>query len=154
MNALLLTTTIVTSALAALTFTPRDRTTNPQSPVRVSFSTTAPSLRTQLAESWEDAVVSFAEDAEGFRLRSLQDIEGYALATGGMTARCEQSRSYLGTRLQALREHVDYARAELLKLPSSLGDPDFTPANAHFHRTMNGLHEAFAQSLNELNDGV
>jgi hypothetical protein len=154
MNTLLLTTAIATSALAALTLNSRDKVTNPQSPVRVSFLTTAPSLRSDLPEGWEAAMASSADDPSRLRLRSLQDIESYALAIAGMKARCEPSRPYLKTRMQALREHVDYARAELMKLPSSQGDPDFTTANAHFHRTMNGLREAFTQSVNELNDGI
>jgi len=64
------------------------------------------------------------------------------------------SRSYLYTRLQALREHVDYARSELAKLPRSHGDENFIPAHAHFYRTIKSLEQAFAQAASELNGDI
>jgi hypothetical protein len=99
-------------------------------------------------------MLAVSNNAETFRGEAARDIEGYALATQAMNRRYDRSRNYLQTRLQALREHVDYARTELVKLPSSEGDPNFTTAHAHFYRTMTGLSEAFSQALNELDDGT
>lgn len=85
-------------------------------------------------------------------------MQTYAQAWQELRERCDApaftSRNYLPTRVRALREHLDYARAELLKLPSSPGDPAFTSAHSHFYRTLRYLEAAFAQAENELNEGV
>jgi hypothetical protein len=148
MNALHLSTAVFTSAFAVLTLPSVDRPAAPQP--RASTSVTAPAG----VGGWEAALMALSTDPDGFRSDSLKEIEGYALATDAMSRHCGASRNYLQTRLQALREHVDYARAEVVKLPTSPGDTDFKPTYAHFYRTMNGLHEAFRQTLNELNDGA
>ena len=148
MNALHIPTAVLTSALAVLTSTSFDRSTAPQPRAPTSVTATAS------AGGWETALIAFSSDPDGFRSDSLKEIEGYALATDAMSRHCEASRNYLQTRLQALREHVDYARAEVVKLPTSAADPDFKPTHAHFYRTMNGLQEAFKQALTELNDGA
>jgi len=101
---------------------------------------------------------SRSEDPDEFRKQSSEEIESCALALEGMTNRAAQgtarTRSYLSTRLQALREHVDYARIELVKLPSSQSDETFIPAHAHFYRTMSSLEQAFAQAASELNADI
>jgi hypothetical protein len=148
MNALHASTVILTSAFAALTFPSVERSTTSQSRAPTSVTATAQ------VGGWDTAVLALSSNPDGFRADSLKEIEGYALATDAMSRHCEASRNYLQTRLQALREHVDYARAEIVKLPTKTSDPDFTPTYAHFYRTMNGLHEAFRQALNELNDGA
>jgi hypothetical protein len=148
MNALHFSTAVLTSAFAVLTPTPFDRSTTAQPRALTSVTATA------RVGGWEAVMFAFSSDPDAFRNDSLKEIEGYALATNAMSRHCEASRNYLQTRLQALREHVDYARAEVVKLPTSAGDPDFQPTYAHFYRTMNGLHEAFRQALNELNDGA
>jgi hypothetical protein len=148
MNALHFSTAVLTSAFAVLTSTSGDRATTPRP--RAVTSVTA----TTHDGGWEAATIAFSSNPDAFRNDSLKEIEGYALATNAMNRHCEASRNYLQTRLQALREHVDYARAEVAKLPESAGDPDFQSTYAHFYRTMNGLHEAFRQALNELNDGA
>jgi len=93
-----------------------------------------------------------------FRERTGKEIEACALALDGMIRRANLgtigSRSYLQTRLQALREHVDYARTELVKLPASQGDEDFISAHAHFYRTLKSLEQAFSQAANELNGDI
>jgi len=150
MNAISLCSGVITTMFAVLTFSPRER---PEMAVRpVAFAASEPSLR--LDTGWEAAMETAGDDATAFRNRAIQDIEGFAVATKAMSRRCAESRSYLRTRVQALCEHVDYAREELLKLPSSQGDADFVAAHAHFDRTMNGLREAFAQALNEVDDGA
>ena len=154
MNALPLCTYLVTSTLAVLTFTPREQSVAPAPQGEVTFVNSALPLRTDSHAGFEPAVAEFLDGSEGVRQSTLQDIDGYGLAAAAMVRRCGDARSYLQTRLQALREHVDYARAEAVKLPNSEGDPEFTSAHAHFHRTMTGLREAFAQALDELNDGV
>jgi hypothetical protein len=100
----------------------------------------------------------FEQNAEEFRKVTSVEIETCALALQGMVRRSQLgalgSRNYLHTRLQALREHVDYARSELIKLPSSEGAEDFIPAYAHFYRTMKSLEQAFSQAANELNGDI
>jgi hypothetical protein len=148
MNALHLSTFVLTSAFAALTLPPVERSTTPQSRAPTPVKATA------RLGGWEAGVLALSSNPDGFRADSLKEIEGYALATEAMSRHCEASRNYLQTRLQALREHVDYARAEIVKLPTRASDPDFKPTYAHFYRTMNGLQEAFRQALNELNEGA
>jgi hypothetical protein len=98
------------------------------------------------------------DDAERFRTDSMLEIEAYAMTVKAMASRCEQeefaARPYLQSRLQALREHVDYARAEALKLPSSRGEEEFTPAYSHFHRTLVSLKGAFTEAAEELSNGA
>ena len=148
MNALHLSAAVLASAFAVLTPTSFDRSTTLQTRGLTSVPAAA------RVGGWEAAMMAVSSDPDGFRTDSLKEIEGYALATDAMSRHCESSRNYLQTRLRALREHADYARAEVVKLPTSAGDPDFKPTYAHFYRTMNGLHEAFRQALNELNDGA
>jgi hypothetical protein len=151
MNALYISTALLTSVVAVLTSSPFERSASSKPQARTSSPAAAPAEPTR---DWEATVVALSNDPNGFWIRSFQDIEGYGLATQAMARRCEESRSYLKTRLQALREHLDYARAELQKLPTSESDPDFNVKHAHFHRTMNGLQEAFTQVLNEVTDGT
>lgn len=93
---------------------------------------------------------------EDYRQRAGREVQNYARTLGALQSRCGErplaERPYLGTRLAALREHLDYTQAELLKLPTSLGDPTFTPAHAHFHRTLRHLEAAFAQATEELSE--
>jgi hypothetical protein len=95
---------------------------------------------------------------EDFRNLTSREIETCALVIDAMVRRANQgtigSRSYLHTRLRALREHVDYARSELIKLPSDQSDENFLPAYAHFFRTMRSLEQAFAQAATELNGDI
>ena len=104
---------------------------------------------------WSSIERQLERSPEDFRNQASQEIETCALALDGLTRRANVgtlgTRSYLQTRLQALREHVDYARSELIKLPASQGDEHFIPAHAHFHRTMKSLEHAFAQAATELN---
>jgi hypothetical protein len=122
-------------------------------PVRMVASTQA---KTPQGGSSTEAMLE--ENTEEFRKLTSQEIETLSLALDGMVRRSNLgavgSRSYVNTRLQALREHVDYARSELVKLPSSQGDENFIPAYAHFYRTMKSLEQAFAQAANELNGDI
>ena len=110
------------------------------------------------ARNWASMEMLLDENPGEFRKRTGQEIEACALALEGMVRRANLgtigSRSYLQTRLQALREHVDYARSELVKLPASQGDEDFIPAHAHFYRTLKSLEQAFSQAANELNGDI
>jgi hypothetical protein len=155
MNALTLSSTLAVAALAVIY--PNHRQAAPPAapaPAHVSFATANASLRSVDNLGWEPAMAAYSADSESYRARASKEIDSYALATRAMGQRCDDSRSYLHTRLQALREHVDYAREELSKLPVSQGETDFVPAQAHFTRTMNGLQEAFTQVLNEVEDGA
>lgn len=90
------------------------------------------------------------EDSEAFRVKTLQEIEIYAHGAKTLTRRCDDSRAYQQTRIKALREHADYARAELVVLPMNEYEEDFTSAHAHFYTTMRGLRDAFSQAMGEL----
>jgi hypothetical protein len=107
---------------------------------------------------WSSTESLLERNPDDFRKLTGQEIESCALALEGMSRRVNLgslgSRSYLQTRIQALREHVDYARDELVKLPSSQGDENFIPAHAHFYRTMKSLEQAFAQAATELNGDI
>lgn len=155
MNALNLSSTLMVAALAALYPSYHHTPPAPPSPTtQLSFAAASADLRSERDLGWEPAMASYSADSEAYRAKATKEIDSYALATQAMGQRCDQSRSYLRTRLQALREHVEYAREELSKLPVSQGEPDFVPAQAHFYRTMNGLEEAFTQALNEVEDGA
>jgi hypothetical protein len=95
---------------------------------------------------------------EEFRKLTSQEIETNALALEAMIRRADRgavgNRRYLNTRLQALREHLDYAREELVHLPSSQGDETFIPAHAHFYRTMKSLEQAFDQAATDINGDI
>jgi len=107
---------------------------------------------------WSSTERLLEQDPEDFRKLSSEEIESCALALEGLSRRADHgalgSRSYLGTRLRALREHVDYARSELIKLPARRGDENFIPAHAHFYRTIKSLEQAFAQAATELNGDI
>jgi hypothetical protein len=110
------------------------------------------------ARGWSSMETLLDQNPGEFRKRTGEEIEACALALDGMVRRANLgtigSRSYLQTRLQALREHVDYARTELVKLPASQGDEDFISAHAHFYRTLKSLEQAFSQAANELNGDI
>jgi hypothetical protein len=107
---------------------------------------------------WSSTERQVGQNSEDFRKLTSQEIEACALVLEGMVRRSRDgalgSRTYLNTRLQALREHVDYARSELMKLPSNQSDDNFIPAHAHFYRTMRSLEQAFAQAATELNGDI
>lgn len=119
---------------------------------------TAPAALFSASHGWSSTARLLEQSPEDFRKLTSQEIETCALALDGMVRRADRgalgSRNYLHTRLQALREHVDYARNELVKLPSSQGDENFIPAHAHFYRTMKNLEQAFAQAATELNGDI
>ena len=148
MNAFYFYPTVAGTFLAALTF---------HSAASATSASTAGADPTSIPEM-ETTWIAAENDSDRYRSKSMEEIESYTLILRGMAARCEQgelaSRDYLRTRLQSLREHIDYARAEALKLPSSGGDEDFTPAYAHFHRTLKSLEGAFAQTADELANGA
>ena len=145
MNAFYFYPTVASTFLAALTFH-----SSPSTARRGANPTAIPEMET----TW----IAAENDSDRYRTKSMEEIEAYTLILRGMTARCEQdefaSRDYLRTRLQSLREHIDYARAEAVKLPSSGGDGEFTPAYAHFHRTLMNLKGAFSQTADELANGA
>ena len=147
MNAFYFYPTVAGTLLAALTF-------HPTPPSTAKRATNQAAFRQEVETTWMAA----EDDADRYRTYSMQEIEAYALTLQGLTMRCDQgefaSRDYLRTRLQALREHIDYARAEALKLPSSRGNEQFVPAHAHFHRTLSNLQGAFAETADELSNGA
>lgn len=118
----------------------------------------APAANFAKLDGWSSFESLLDQNPRDFRELTSTEIETCALALEGMKRRADRgalgSRSYLHTRLQALREHVDYARNELISLPSSQGDENFIPAHAHFYRTMKSLEQAFAQATNELNGDI
>lgn len=144
---------LMTAALAPLTLLFHEQPSLPLKPTPPMTAEAGP-FTDPLGPGWDAQSNAFSDDEATFRSRSLRRIEDYAVATESMRQRCGESRSYLRTRLRALDEHVEYARAELVNLPSSQSDDEFIHAHANFHRTMNGLDKAFTQALNELNDGV
>jgi hypothetical protein len=111
----------------------------------------AQEIRAEFDPGWESASASFFDEPEGYRAKVMQEIESYARGTQALTRRSDQSRSYLRTRIQALNEHVDFARNELLVLSADPSDDNYTPAHARFHTTLTGLREAFAQTFTEVN---
>jgi hypothetical protein len=109
-----------------------------------------------LGSGWTAAEQSIEHDAEAYRNRASEQLESMGLAIDGLSQRCGRSafagRSYLQTRVRALREHVDFAREELMKLPGSQSDETFLPAHAEFYRTLTSLQDAFLQAADELSD--
>jgi hypothetical protein len=146
MNAFYFYPTVAGTCLAALTFH-----SSPSTAKRAADQAT---IQREMETTW----IAAENDSDRYRTKSMEEIEAYTLILRGMSSRCEQgefaSRDYLRTRLQSLREHIDYARAEALKLPSSGGDGEFTPAYAHFHRTLMNLKGAFSQTADELANGA
>jgi hypothetical protein len=144
-------TSLATTTIAALTFFTGSKspdTSVSEPPHKSDVVAVAP------LQSWDETMNAMDVNAEAFRISTSKQIEDYARLTQAMSSRTEPSRIYLQTRSQALREQIDYARAELQKLPSSQGDPAFTPAHAHFYRTMSGLHDAFVQLQDEVGAGA
>lgn len=147
MNAFYFYPTVAGSLLAALTF----RTTPPSPEKRAAD-------RSAALQEVETTWMAAEDDADRYRAYSMQEIEAYAVTLRALISRSEKpefaSRDYLRTRLQSLREHIDYAREEALKLPSSRGEDEFIPAHARFHRTLTNLKGAFAETANELANGA
>ncbi len=149
MKTLLLLACLVASALAAVNvFSPNQP---PLDAVIAPVSAARSALDPSIAEGgWESAMTAFDEDSGAFRAKTLQEIEIYAQGAKTLARRCDDSRAYQQTRIKALREHADYARAELVVLPMNEYEDDFTSAHAHFYTTMRGLRDAFSQAMGEL----
>jgi hypothetical protein len=145
MNAFYFYPTVAGTCLAALT-------------LQITPSTARRAANQAAISEMETTWIAAENDSDRYRTKSMEEIEAYTLILRGMASRCERgelaSRDYLRTRLQSLREHIDYARAEALKLPSSGGDGEFTPAYSHFHRTLMTLKGAFSQTADELANGA
>jgi len=127
-------------------------------PVALRFLTSPPAERIDLGAGWTATEARIEQNVEAYRNQSSEQLESIALAVDGLAKRCDrptyEGRSYLHTRIQALREHVDFARGELQQLPSSQSDETFLPAHARFYRTLATLQEAFTQAADEMSDGV
>ena len=164
MNSSCLIPALAGGMLALFTFqnVSEDRSPNQPAaaiPAVVRFYDVAPAAHLAVSpRGWSSTERHLEQDPEDFRKLSSEEIESCALALEGLSRRADHgalgSRSYLGTRLRALREHVDYARSELIKLPASQGDENFVPAHAHFYRTIKSLEQAFAQAATELNGDI
>jgi hypothetical protein len=109
-----------------------------------------------LGPGWTVTEQAIEHDVEAYRNRSSEQLESLGLAIDGLNQRCNRpqfvGRSYLQTRVRALREHLNFAQAELVKLPGSQSDESFRQAHAEFYRTLTTLQEAFSQAAEELSD--
>lgn len=104
---------------------------------------------------WDAVERQVEEDSVGYQRRASAGLQRVAEHVRQLEALCADTaaqRPYLGARVRALREHLEYARAELLQLPSSTGQDGFTLAHAHFHRTVKHLDSALAQLTAECAD--
>lgn len=172
MNVFRLTSMCAGTALATLTLPlPKADQSKPAPPevseaAPVRFQTSPPVARADVGAAkpamprvdvnggWSATEQRIERDVETYRSETAQQLESMALAITGLSNRCERSdlatRSYLRTRVQALREHVDFARQELMQLPSSQSEENFTAAHANFYRTLTSLQGAFTQAADEV----
>jgi hypothetical protein len=134
------------------------RTAPPDQPeaAAVRFQTSPPPARIDWNGGWSATEQRIEQDVERYRSERSERLESLALAIDGLGKRCDRepfaTRPYLRTRVQALRQHLDYAREELVKLPGSQSEESFTPTHAHFYRTLSNLQDAFSQAADEMND--
>lgn len=104
--------------------------------------------------TWEGNEERILADPLLYRQTMMQQLERRGQLLAQMSLRCSAPdfahRGYLVTRVRALRQQLDYARAECVRLPVSLGDEAFTASHAEFHRTSQGLDGAIVQLADEL----
>jgi hypothetical protein len=61
------------------------------------------------------------------------------------------SREYFGTRVKALREHLEFARGELRKMPED--KKEFPDARKRMNNTLDGLEGAVSEAQKEVSIG-
>jgi hypothetical protein len=104
-------------------------------------------------EAWKTTKAYLSQDVGEYRKGAVKRLEsvGDEIAALNMDATKESmaDRTYFQTRVRALREHLEYARAELAKLPDNKDQKDYTSARRHFNRTLETLEDAADQARSE-----
>jgi len=104
-------------------------------------------------EAWRSTKAYLSQDPGEYRTGAMKKLEGFEGELQTMTGEAQQGpmagRFYFQTRLKALREHLDYAKAEMAKLPESKDQKDYEAARHHFDRTLQTLEDAIDQAESE-----
>jgi len=104
-------------------------------------------------EAWRSTKAYLSQDPSEYRTGAMKKLEGFEGEIQTLTGEAQQEpmagRSYFQTRLKALREHLDYAKAEMAKLPENKDQKDYEAARHHFDRTLQTLGDAIDQAESE-----
>jgi ElaB/YqjD/DUF883 family membrane-anchored ribosome-binding protein len=104
-------------------------------------------------EAWKTTKAYLSQDPGEYRNGAVKKLEslGDEVAALGIDAKkvSMADRTYFQTRIRALHEHLEYARAELAKLPDNKDQKDYTSARRHFNRTLETLEDAVDQARSE-----
>ena len=104
-------------------------------------------------ESWSATKAYVSEDAGEHRAAANARVKELTEEYATLQSRSDfhsAERPYLQTRIQALREHLEYAAAELQKLPTDAAHPRYAVGRKHFDETVNHLEKAVDQVRAEL----
>ena len=107
-------------------------------------------------EAWRTTKAYLSQDSTEYHDGAGKKLESFAgeIAILNQDSRKEPmaGRSYFQTRVKALQEHLEYARAEFTKLPADKEQKDYASARKHFDRTLQALEEAVGQARAEASD--
>lgn len=109
-------------------------------------------------QAWKSTKAYLSQSPAEYRQGANRQLDEVAGDLERLQADSKQahlaSREYFQTRLRALREHLEYARAELIKLPGDQAEKDFEFARKHFNHTLESLEEAVAQAREEARENT
>lgn len=104
-------------------------------------------------EAWRSTKAYLSQDPSEYRTGAMKKLEGFDGEIQTLTGEAQREpmvgRFYFQTRLKALREHLDYAKAEMAKLPENKDQKDYEAARHHFDRTLQTLEDAIDQAQSE-----
>jgi hypothetical protein len=107
-------------------------------------------------EAWRSTKAYLSEDPNEYRDGAMKKLAGFTGEIARLNADSRKEsmadRTYFLTRVKALQEHLEYARAELAKLPVNKEQKDYAFARRHFDRTLETLEDAIDQARSEAND--
>ncbi len=107
-----------------------------------------------LREAWKDTKAYLSQDGAEYRAGASAKLDELSAEIDVMKKRAPStrvgSRPYFATRLQALREHQDYARLELARMPADRDTAAYSAARKDFDHTIDSLEEAIDDAAQEL----
>lgn len=107
-------------------------------------------------QAWKATKEYVTEDPREFREGAVRKLDDLTTEVATLQDQAHREplaqRKYFGTRVTALREHLDYARAALTKLPAEKKGADYDATRQHFTYTLEQLDQAVDQAQAEARD--
>ena len=104
-------------------------------------------------EAWKSTKSYLSDDPKEYRDGAVRRVEELASEVTELKAQSQRGalahRKYFATRVSALKEHLDFARQDLSRLPAEKGGKDYDGSRKRFNQTLESLEAAVDQAQAE-----